>query len=453
MFTPPLMYLLKSRFPEKQRWLNFTLQIILILGCCGTSVSLLAEKIGALSYRVDVDHIVITDCDPLTAKVVIPGVIDGKPVTTIESNAFSECQSLTHATIPDSVSSIGKGAFGNCRSLRDIHVTPGNTSYRSHDGVLLSKDAGTLIAYPRGKTASKYVIPESITTIGTRAFWLCHGLTQITILEGVVSIEEEAFSECRRLTQISIPEGLTSIGNWAFSNCNSLMHVSLPNSITSIGRGAFSRCLSLDNISIPNKVTSIGDHAFYECQSLTHITLPENVTSIGDHAFKGCLSLDNIRIPNTVTYIGWDAFVQCLSLTHFTIPESVTSLGFGPFYGCSSLEWIALPTHLKLLVESLLIPANAQILWEGETGIQAIIRFQQLDATDPISPKPSGSPGVMIEVHGPAASHIVILSASSIHGPWKIWKHASIGTQGKILVSGEPDQEMGTRFYRAVATD
>ena len=89
-----------------------------------------------------------------------------------------------------------------------------------------------------------------------------------------------------------IPNSVTSIGDKAFSGCESLQSVTIPNSVTKIEVETFSLCKSLQSITIPNSVTSIGDYAFYWCKSLQSITIPNSVTSIGDGAFSGCTHLD-----------------------------------------------------------------------------------------------------------------------------------------------------------------
>lgn len=40
------------------------------------------------------------------------------------------------------------------------------------------------------------VIPDSVTSIGNRAFYDCHRLTSISIPDSVTSIGKEAFSNC-----------------------------------------------------------------------------------------------------------------------------------------------------------------------------------------------------------------------------------------------------------------
>jgi hypothetical protein len=106
--------------------------------------------------------------------------------------------------------------------LTCITVNAGNTVYKSIDGVLYNKEGTILIAYPAGKTATSFTIPNGVTTIGDSAFAFCTGLTSITIPSGVTSIGDSAFSYCTELTSITIPSGITSIGLWAFRGCTEL---------------------------------------------------------------------------------------------------------------------------------------------------------------------------------------------------------------------------------------
>ncbi|MBR7100346.1 MAG: leucine-rich repeat domain-containing protein, partial [Clostridia bacterium] len=150
-------------------------------------------------------------------------------------------------------------------------VDEDNRYYKSIDGNLYTKDGKTLVQYASGKTATQFIIPDSVTSIGEGAFAYCYDLTSVVIPESVTSIEESAFAYCNNLTNIVIPDSVTSIGTWAFSHCISLTSVVIPNSVTTIGDHAFYRCESLTSVVIPESVTTIGDHAFYRCESLTSV--------------------------------------------------------------------------------------------------------------------------------------------------------------------------------------
>ena len=138
-------------------------------------------------------------------------------VTSIGVYAFDKCTSLTSITIPDGVTSIGADAFEDCTSLTGINVDKNNKNYCSFDGVLCNKSQNELIICPVGKSGA-YTIPDSVKSIGYGAFYGCTSLTSITIPNSVTSIGADAFSECTSLTSITIPDSVTSIGDCAFYN-------------------------------------------------------------------------------------------------------------------------------------------------------------------------------------------------------------------------------------------
>ena len=193
-------------------------------------------------------------------------------------------------------------------------------------------------------------IPNSVTTIGYRAFYNCTGLTSIAIPNSVTSIVKEAFYHCSGLTSVTIPNSVTSIGDFAFDSCSGLTSITIGNSVKSIGDFAFDSCSGLTSITVEegnsiydsrdncNAIIETGTNQLvFGCQNTI---IPNSVTSIGDCAFVGCSGLTSITIPNSVTSIGVQAFYHCFGLTSITIPNSVTSIEVGAFQACFGLTSI-----------------------------------------------------------------------------------------------------------------
>lgn len=136
-------------------------------------------------------------------------------------------------------------------------------------------------------------IPNSVTSIGDGAFDTCNSLTSVIIPNSVTTIGSRAFAECYILTGITIPNSVTSIGEYAFNLCENLENINIPSGITTIAEGAFGYTI-ITSITIPNTITSIGNSAFYSCGQLTSIIIQNSVTSIGENAFSNCFSLASI---------------------------------------------------------------------------------------------------------------------------------------------------------------
>jgi len=136
-------------------------------------------------------------------------------VTSIGEAAFKYCSSLTSITIPDSVTSIGERAFEDCTSLTNITVNTDNSNYSSVDGVLFNKLQTSLIRYPAAKEDDSYTIPDSVESIGARAFGSCTSLTSITIPDSVTTIGTEGFRSCTSLTSVTLPLTFFMEGNYS----------------------------------------------------------------------------------------------------------------------------------------------------------------------------------------------------------------------------------------------
>jgi len=259
--------------------------------------------------------------------VFIPAATNGFPVTSIGNVAFIE-SSITTVTIPNSVTSIGTNAFFDCTSLTNITVIAGNPDYSSMNGVLFNQNQTMLIQFPAGLGGS-YTITNSVTSIGDEAFDGCSSLTNVTIPGSVTSIGDYAFAVCTNLTSVTIGNSATSIGFDAFAVCTSLTSVTIPNSVTSIGAAAFGDCTSLTSVTIGNSVTSIGEGAFVTCLSLTSVTIPNSVTSIGDDAFFFCASLKSAYFQGNAPPDNGDAFSDDPATVYYLYGTT----GWGPTFG------------------------------------------------------------------------------------------------------------------------
>jgi hypothetical protein len=159
-------------------------------------------------------------------------------------------------------------------------------------------------------------IPNSVTSIGEGAFAGCSGLTgTLTIPNSLTDIGHYAFYGCSGLTELTIGNSVTDIGKGAFAGCSGLRGtLTIPNSLTHIREGVFAGCSGLTELTIGNSVTDIEHYAFYGCSGLTTLTIPNSVTSIGEEAFAYCSGLTELTIPNSVTYIGYSAFYGCTNV-------------------------------------------------------------------------------------------------------------------------------------------
>ena len=208
--------------------------------------------------------------------------------------------------------------------------------------VEFSDDRKTLVCWHKDFQGG-YVIPHGVISIGDDAFFICRGLTSITIPDSVTNIGKTAFYGCESLTSIVIPNSVISIGDSAFNDCRSLTSATIGNGVTSIGNSAFLDCKCLSDVIIGNRVTIIGEEAFAWCEELTAITIPNSVTSIGKAAFFGCRRLSSVAIPNSVKNIGDFAFCGCEGLNSVTLGYGITKIGNNVFSGCNNLTEIFVP--------------------------------------------------------------------------------------------------------------
>lgn len=222
-----------------------------------------------------------------TKKYIFPQTPDS--MKAIAAQEFAGLKNLdgtdiTSVTIPAHITSIGSGAFSNCKSLSSV----------TFDGTAVSSLAG--FDGCSALASINWTKFPNLTTIGAAAFSSTAFSGTVTIPNSVKEIGGNAFSDTK-ITSVTIPENVETLGSSAFSDCALLETVTFSgNNIKTIDSGTFKGDKKLNSITIPGSVETIGDSAFEGCEALTTITIPANVKSIGKNAFKGCTSLATITV-------------------------------------------------------------------------------------------------------------------------------------------------------------
>lgn len=184
-------------------------------------------------------------------------------LTTIEKNAFYNCEKLKSVTISQNVSSIGLAAFVEGlseSSLTEIKVDPENPYFSEKDGVVFSKDGTKLIVFPSGRSGD-YQIPDGTVSVGDYAFYYCVNVSSITVPGSVRSLGEGAFGNCSSLTKAVLNEGLEEIGEYAFQSSSGIRDIIIPASVKSVGKNGL--CLSSEcRIRVLSTDTVWADDAF-----------------------------------------------------------------------------------------------------------------------------------------------------------------------------------------------
>ena len=245
--------------------------------------------------------------------------------------------------------------------------------------------------YGEGDTSmvGDIVIPSSaggynVIGIGSRAFYLCTGISSVTMPNTITRIDADAFAGCTGLTSVTIPENVTSLSN-AFSGCTNLTTVYynatnctdtympfaeadfsgnyissittaiIGNNIQVIPDDLFGGCVQLTTVAIPPSVTTIGA-AFWRCSNLTNINIPLSVTTIKEQAFQYS-GLTSVSIPSSVNRIGYNAFAHCHNLTtvFYSMDSCIynyqygSSLYGGMFEDCENLSTVHLGSSVRYI--------------------------------------------------------------------------------------------------------
>lgn len=341
------------------------------------------------------------------SEVIIPSEVDGMPVVAIGEWAFPENDSIVKIVVPDSVKTIGNGAFRNCHNISDVTLPEGIEASSDIFSVIIAESEGFSFQYDfenKGWTVVNYegtdtevVIPaeyngKPVTGIGEKALWSGSeyskgSITSVTLPDSVITIGDRAFMN-QPLTSLTLPASLKSVGVEAFARGYSIYEgetedtiedLILPEGLETIGAGAFGRA-ELTSIVIPDSVKTIGSDESGSTDSgfRTFGTSLESVTfgkglevigadvfsdsamlreadlsgctkleSIGKNAFGSCGRLKTVKLPANLKEIGNRAFYRT-KLESITLPDNITELPDGVFAE-TPIKSVVLPKNLKTM--------------------------------------------------------------------------------------------------------
>ncbi|MCH5152717.1 MAG: leucine-rich repeat protein [Clostridiales bacterium] len=211
-------------------------------------------------------------------------------------------------------------------------------------------------AFENQANLTSITLPESLKTIGYGAFKDCTNLHTVNwnaiSCDILLDVEfSPIFNGCESLEEINIGNKVTTIPKYAFYYCSGLKSITIPKNVVSIGYGAFDSCTGLESITIPFVGAALDD------TSQTHFGYIFGASHYYENSLTVPSSLKEVIITGGKSIDSY-AFYQCMYLTTITIPTSVQSIGFSSFTSCDNLktvyycgtkgQWLQLTGHIYL---------------------------------------------------------------------------------------------------------
>lgn len=250
---------------------------------------------------------------------------------TIPSGAFKQCFSLKKVVLPSSIKTIGNNAFDSDVNL-DIDFTKltNLTSIGDYAFSIINANGGNSA---EGDSYTKYkdeikdggikniILPESVKTIGSRAFFGQRNVKKIVIPKSVTSIQGQAFQMIPALEELEVYASLDKVSGSSFNevfwsntrndSTGKLKKVILGESYSATGKigSALFYGLDFDEIDIQmNNIQNLGSSMFMKNTRLKSFTVPKTVKVINQAAFYETTALKDITIPKNVQTMDVEAF-------------------------------------------------------------------------------------------------------------------------------------------------
>lgn len=210
----------------------------------------------------------------------------------------------------------------------------------------------TLLQAKFGKVGDFY-IPDSVTEIKTGAFGNNQDyITNVRLSNNLVTIGRDVFKYVY-IKQISLPDTIESIGEDAFYSTINIIYTGNKIPIYAHNYRNFGSPSSVNGYVENGFIYDGAEKDTIVCYvgNEENVIIPNTVKTIKSRCFYNCSQIKTIQIPNSVTAIYKQAFANCNNLTELVIPENQYIYGSGgyAFDGCSCPIYMSQATYDRLL--------------------------------------------------------------------------------------------------------
>ena len=258
----------------------------------------------------------------------------------ISTPIFGDKTTLTSVNLPSTLTSIGENVFNGYSALANVNFPStitriGNNAFKNCTALAIIIDLPNLETLGQNSFNINISTPGSIIGI--------ENLGKITTIPN----SDGCFRNQTNLTYAKLPDTLTTIGNRAFFACTSLTNINFPSAITTIGESAFNGCASLEieDLLLPN-LTSLGLNAFYgvKIKKISNLgsitTLPGILSTNGTLGDKS--TLEEVVLPETLTSIGAGSINGYANLTSIGsgVFPNLTTINYNCFYNIPNVAQV-----------------------------------------------------------------------------------------------------------------
>lgn len=315
---------------------------------------------GSWKYAEKLDNsLIIVKYLGSSSTVSVPNLINEKIVKNIHSYCFSSKDKIQSITIPNSVISIGSGAFSGCNGLTKVNITD-------------------LAAWFKITFDNEYANPLSYAH---HLYLNNTELTEITIPNSITKINANVLAGASSITSITIPSSVTSIGDYAFSNCSAMQRIFIPRNVTVIENYSFNMWMKSAVIycEVDSKPNGWGDYwNKYEQFTVTVVWgssgtpliesgweyIENSSGMITILAYRGSekeLATPKTLANKTVSRINGYCFSDNKSITLAIISDGVEYIGERAFYQCTSLKKV----YISKSVQTIYAPSSSELVFDG----------------------------------------------------------------------------------------